>query len=95
MEINRDLIEKLAHLSRLNVVLEDTEKLQTELTAIVDWMDKLRELDTDGVEPLIHMSHEVNILRDDISVKTMDTREALMNVPVKDSDYIRVPKFVE
>lgn len=95
MEINKDLIEKLAHLSRLNIDLEDTEKLGRELTSIVNWMDKLSELDTDGVEPLIHMSQEVNILREDIPVKSMDTRQALMNVPVKDSDYIRVPKFVE
>jgi aspartyl-tRNA(Asn)/glutamyl-tRNA(Gln) amidotransferase subunit C len=58
-------------------------------------MDKLSELDTDGIEPLIHMSQEVNVLRDDVAEKSMDTKQALMNVPVKDSDYIRVPKFVE
>ena len=95
MEINKDLIEKLAHLSRLNFEMEDSQKLEGELTKIVNWMEKLSELDTDGVEPLIHMSQEVNVLREDVAEKLMNTKQALLNVPVKDSDYIRVPKFVE
>ena len=95
MKISLETVEKIAHLSRLKVVPEEADKLVGEMNEILSWMQKLDELSTDGVEPLIHISEEVNQLRDDVAYKQMSTREALHNVPVKDTDYIRVPKVIE
>jgi aspartyl-tRNA(Asn)/glutamyl-tRNA(Gln) amidotransferase subunit C len=64
---------------------------------VIDFVEKLNELDTSGVEPLIFMTEEENVLRED-AVKPEEIipkKEALMNAPVKDSDYFRVPKVVD
>lgn len=58
-------------------------------------MDKLREIDTKDVEPLIFMSDEVNRLREDIPQITVTHEEALRNAPKKDSDYFRIPKVLD
>ena len=65
MEIRRELLDKIAHLSRLEFEEKDAEKMMKDMTAIVDWVEKLSEVDTTGVEPLTTMSHEVNALRED------------------------------
>ena len=64
------------------------------VSKILSWMEKLNELDTDNVQPLIHMSEEVNALREDIVKQNITHEEGLYNAPKKDSDYIRVPKFL-
>ena len=58
-------------------------------------MDKLREIDTKDVEPLIFMSEEVNRLREDVPQITVTHEEALRNAPKKDSDYFRIPKVLD
>ena len=58
-------------------------------------MDKLNEVNTDQVEPLIHMSAEVNVLREDMVNNALTHEEALHNAPKKDSNYFRVPKFLD
>jgi aspartyl-tRNA(Asn)/glutamyl-tRNA(Gln) amidotransferase subunit C len=67
----------------------------SDLNRILNWVDQLREIDTEAVEPLIHMSAELNVMRDDIAVNTVLHNEALKNAPKKDSDYFRVPKVLE
>jgi aspartyl-tRNA(Asn)/glutamyl-tRNA(Gln) amidotransferase subunit C len=66
-----------------------------DLNKILNWVDQLRELDTENVEPLIHMSHEVNVMREDVAQNTVPHDAALKNAPKKDSDYFRVPKVLE
>jgi aspartyl-tRNA(Asn)/glutamyl-tRNA(Gln) amidotransferase subunit C len=58
-------------------------------------MDKLSEIDTENVEPLIFMSDEVNVLREDVAEETITQAEALKNAPKKDSDYFRIPKVLD
>ena len=58
-------------------------------------MDALSEVPTDNVEPLIFMSDEVNVLREDIATETITQKEALKNAPKKDSDYFRIPKVLD
>jgi aspartyl-tRNA(Asn)/glutamyl-tRNA(Gln) amidotransferase subunit C len=58
-------------------------------------MDKLNECDTTGVEPLIHLSSELNVFREDIQLPHLNHQNALLNAPKKDSDYFRVPKVIE
>jgi aspartyl-tRNA(Asn)/glutamyl-tRNA(Gln) amidotransferase subunit C len=65
------------------------------MTAIVDWVEKLKEVYTDGVEPLTTMSHEINAVREDVVKGHLPHDEVLKNAPKKDNDYFRVPKVLE
>ena len=95
MKIDRALLDKIAHLSRLEIDEKDAEKLLQEMTAIVDWVEKLKEVDTNGVEPLTTMSFEVNVMRDDEVKEHLPHERALLNAPKKDDYYFRVPNVLE
>jgi aspartyl-tRNA(Asn)/glutamyl-tRNA(Gln) amidotransferase subunit C len=95
MKINRELLDKIAHLARLELNEKDAEKMMQDMTAIIDWMEKLNEINTDGVEPLTTMSHEINALREDEVKPHLDHTAALKNAPKKDLDYFRVPKVLD
>ena len=95
MSTDIQTIRKLAHLARLEFSEDKEQVMLQDLNKILNWVDQLRELDTENVEPLIHMSAEVNVMREDIAVNTVLHDEALKNAPKKDSDYFRVPKVLE
>jgi aspartyl-tRNA(Asn)/glutamyl-tRNA(Gln) amidotransferase subunit C len=95
MKINRELLDKIAHLARLEFEEKDAEKMMKDMSAIVEWVEKLKEVNTDGVEPLTTMSHEVNALRDDEVKEHLSHDRALLHAPKKDDDYFRVPKVLE
>ena len=95
MIIDQAKVKKIAHLARLEFNEEETVAIQKDMNQILDWMDKLNELDTDDVKPLTHMSAELNIFREDITSVTISHEEALKNAPKKDSDYFRVPKVID
>ena len=95
MKITRELLDKIAHLARLELSEQDAEKMMSDMTAIVDWMEKLNEVNTDGVEPLTSMSHEVNVLREDEVKNQLDHESVLKNAPQKDLDYFHVPKVLD
>lgn len=88
-------ISRLAELAKLEFDEKQKQEIAKDLGRMLDFVDKLKELDTKGVEPLIYMSDEVNVLRND-EAKTEITRdEALSNAPKRDSDYFKVPKVLE
>ena len=95
MKIDRPLLDKIAHLARLEFAEKDAEKMMSDMSEIVDWVEKLNEVNTDGVEPLTSMSHEINALREDEVKDHLDHDRALRNAPKKDDDYFRVPKVLE
>jgi aspartyl-tRNA(Asn)/glutamyl-tRNA(Gln) amidotransferase subunit C len=95
MDINNEMIDKLADLAKLEFTAEEKEKLKGDLSKITGFFEKLNELNTDHVEPLIFMTDEVNVLRADEVHQPITKEEALKNAPAKDSDYFRVPKFIE
>ncbi|MEI6595907.1 MAG: Asp-tRNA(Asn)/Glu-tRNA(Gln) amidotransferase subunit GatC [Bacteroidota bacterium] len=95
MDISNEMIDKLADLSKLEFNGDEKEKLKADLNKIITFIDKLNELDTKNVEPLIFMSNEVNMLREDEVKQTITHEEAMLNAPSKDSDYFRVTKFLE
>ena len=95
MKIDRALLDKIAHLSRLEFDEKDAEKMMRDMTAIVEWVEKLKEVDTEGVEPLTTMSYEINALREDEVKPHLDHHASLRNAPKKDEDYFRVPKVLE
>ena len=95
MKIDRPLLDKIAHLARLEFDEKDAEKVMKDMSEIVDWVEKLNEVNTDGIEPLTSMSHEVNALREDEVKDQLDHDRALRNAPKKDDDFFRVPKVLE
>jgi len=94
MKVDKETIRKIAHLARLEFQTQEEEAFQKDFNRILDWMDKLNEINTDKVQPLTHLSEEVNILREDLASNTLKQDEALALAPKKDSDYFRVPKFL-
>ena len=95
MKIDRETLLKIAHLSRLEISELEEEKLEKEITSIISFVEKLNEVNTDGVEPLTTMSYELNALREDEVNPHLSQEDALKNAPKKDHDYFRVPKVLE
>lgn len=95
MQIDRALLDKIAHLARLEFDEKDAEKMIKDMSAIITWVEQLNEIDTEGVEPLTTMSHEINALREDEVKNQMPHENALLNAPKKDATYFRVPKVLE
>lgn len=94
MKITEETIDQISRLANLEFSGDDKVAIQQDMENIIVFMDKLQELDTEGVEPLIFMTDEVNRLRDDVAVKSLTQEEVLKNAPKKDSDYFRIPKVL-
>lgn len=95
MSTDLNTLRQLAHLSRLEFDERNEQKMLADLNKILNWVDQLNALDTSNVEPLVHLSHELNVLRPDEPRNTVSHAEGLKNAPRKDSDYFRVPKVLE
>lgn len=95
MKIDHQTLDKIAHLARLELKPEDREKMLADMTNMLNFVEKLQEVDTEGVEPLTTMSHEINNLRQDTVAGQLTHEQALKNAPRKDADFFRVPKVIE
>jgi aspartyl-tRNA(Asn)/glutamyl-tRNA(Gln) amidotransferase subunit C len=95
MKIDKSTLDKIAHLARLEYNEKDSERMLADLNNMVAFVEKLKEVDTTGVEPLTTMSHEINSLRDDVVQDQLTREQALQNAPKKDSEFFRVPKVLE
>lgn len=91
-KIDINTVDRLAHLARLEFGAEEKERIAGEMNRMLVFIEKLNELDTENISPLIYMCDEVNTLRADEVKETITQKEALSNAPQKDSDYFRVPK---
>ena len=89
------MVEKLAHLSRLSFNEEEKLEIRKDLQRMIAFVEKLNELDLDGVEPMLHMSDEVNVLREDEVNGSIDRPLALSNAPLHDEKYFKVPKVIK
>jgi len=94
MKVTEEMVDKIARLARLKFDDAEKEGIRTDLEKMIAFVEKLNELDTTGVEPLIHMSESVNILRDDEVRGSISREEALSNAPDTDGTYFRVPKVI-
>lgn len=95
MKIDKETVDKIAHLGRLILTEEEKERSITELSEILSFMEKLSELDVSNVEPLIYMNEAVNVLRPDEVVQEITREEALMNAPLKNEAYFKVSKVIK
>jgi aspartyl-tRNA(Asn)/glutamyl-tRNA(Gln) amidotransferase subunit C len=95
MEVNDALVDKLANLARLQ--FDDTEKsgIKNDLQRMIQFVEKLNELDTTGVSPLLHMSDNVNALREDEIKGSISREEGLKNAVMKDNQFFKVPKVIK
>lgn len=95
MKISTEIVDHIAHLARLEFEGEAKESIRKDMETIISFMDKLSEVDTENVEPLIFMNESYNTLREDNSIVSISQQEALKNAPKKDSDYFRIPKVLD
>jgi aspartyl-tRNA(Asn)/glutamyl-tRNA(Gln) amidotransferase subunit C len=94
MKIDKKLISDLAKLAKLDFDDKSSLDMQDDLKKIIGFVDKLSEINTDNIEPLVYLSEELNVMRDDMEVQNLTQENALKNAPKKDSDYILVPKIL-
>jgi aspartyl-tRNA(Asn)/glutamyl-tRNA(Gln) amidotransferase subunit C len=95
VEVNDELVDKIAALAKLEFKGEEKEAIKGDMQRILNFIDKLGEVDTEGVEPLMHMTDETLKLRADEVDQNISQDEALRNAPDKDSDYFKVPKVLK
>ena len=94
MQVNDELVDELSALARLTFKPEEKEGIKTDLQKMISFIEKLNELDTTGVEPLLFMTDEVNVLRDDEVKGSITREEGLLNAPLKDDQFFKVPKVI-
>lgn len=95
MNIDDALIEKLAHLSRLEFKEDEKEEIKNDLQKMLGFIDKLNELDTTGVEPLLHMTDNMNVFRDDEVKGEISREEVFRNAPLHNDEFFKVPKVIK
>jgi aspartyl-tRNA(Asn)/glutamyl-tRNA(Gln) amidotransferase subunit C len=95
MKIDNELVDQLAELSKLEFDEQGKEAIKRDLQKILNLVEKLEEIDVEGIEPLIYMTDEKNVLRKDLVKDTVTKDEALLNAPQRDSDYFKVPKVIK
>ena len=95
MEVNDALVDKIADLAMLQ--FDDAEKasIKIDLQRMIQFVEKLNELDTTGIEPLLHMSDNINALREDEVKGSIGREEGLKNAPMHDSEFFKVPKVIK
>ncbi len=95
MEVNDEMIDKLANLARLKFDEAEKQEIKKDLQRMIAFVEKMNELDLENVEPLLHMSDEINVLRDDVVEGSVSRSEALQNAPHHDEQFFKVPKVIK
>jgi len=94
MKIDDQMIEKISGLAHLEFGEEEKEKIRQDLEQILTFVEKLKELDTENVEPLVYLSDKKDVLREDRMIPTISSEEALLNAPEKSGRFFKVPKVI-
>jgi len=94
-KIDYKTVDEMAHLARLEFDAAGKDAMVKDMNNMLAFIEKLNELDTTGVDPLIYMTDESNVLREDVVKETITQKEALLNAPKKDSDYFKAPKVID
>lgn len=93
--ISREEVRHVARLARLHLTDDEVERMRQQLDAILAYIDKLRELAVDGVEPTAHAVPLVNVMRDDALRPSLPQDAALANAPDRADQFFRVPRIIE
>ena len=95
MAITEDEVRYVAHLSRLALSDEEVETFGRQLDDIIRYVEKLNELETSDVEPMIHAADRVNVFREDSAGESLPRKEALQNAPEKAEGCFKVPRILD
>jgi aspartyl-tRNA(Asn)/glutamyl-tRNA(Gln) amidotransferase subunit C len=95
MTIDKETVEKVAHLARLELAEDEKDKMIDDMSKILGFMAKLNEIDTSGIEPLVYMTNEINVTREDVVKQEITHEEALLNAPKHDENYFLVAKVID
>jgi aspartyl-tRNA(Asn)/glutamyl-tRNA(Gln) amidotransferase subunit C len=94
MAVTLEDVEKIADLARLKLNEDEKEKMTGQLNMILNYMEKLNELNTDHVEPLAHTQELYNVFREDEVKPSLPVDKALENAPERMDNYFKVPKVI-
>lgn len=95
MNINQNVISKLARLSKLKFNEDEMKLISKDINKMLEFINQLQDLDTEGIDPLIHVNEEINNWREDQVQGMISQKEALSNSPVKDGTYFKLPKVLD
>lgn len=95
MQIDEKLISRLEHLARLELSKEERGHIQHDLNKILEMVEKLNELDTTNVQPLVYINEEGNVWREDEVKNQLNQKKALKNAPDQDGTFFKVPKVID
>ena len=95
MKITVKDVQYVANLARLELTDEELGNLTKQLDGILTYMNKLNELDTEGIEPLSHVLPLKNVYREDKVTSSLPVEEALKNAPCREGGFFKVPKVIE
>ncbi len=95
MEVNDAMVDHLAHLARLYFTDEEKAEIKQDLQRMIAFVEQMQEVDTTGVPPLLHLGSEMNVFREDEVKGSVSREEALMNAPLTDGKYFKVPKVIK
>ncbi len=93
--LSKEEIEHIAMLARLSLTEEEKELFSAQLSSILDYMEKLNELDTENIEPTSHVLSLSNVMREDAPRDSISREDALVNAPDRTDKFYRVPKIIE
>ena len=93
--INKKDVEHVAALARIEINAEEKEKIGKQLSKIIDYIDKLKELDTEGVEPMRGLHIAKNVFRSDKAKDSGLQQDILDNAPLREGNHIKIPKVIE
>jgi aspartyl-tRNA(Asn)/glutamyl-tRNA(Gln) amidotransferase subunit C len=94
MEVTNDMVANLAHLARLRFKPEQQEEIKNDLQKMIAFVEKLNEIDTTGVKPMLFVGNATNVLREDEIKGSITREEALQNAPMPDTQFFKVPKVI-
>ncbi|HEY3277333.1 MAG TPA: Asp-tRNA(Asn)/Glu-tRNA(Gln) amidotransferase subunit GatC [Syntrophorhabdaceae bacterium] len=95
MKINKDVVEYVAHLGRLELEPHEAELYTSQLDRILEHMDTLNALDTEGIEPTSHAVPVSCVLREDISRESLSVEGSVSNAPDRKGSFFKVPPVIE
>jgi aspartyl-tRNA(Asn)/glutamyl-tRNA(Gln) amidotransferase subunit C len=95
MAITRADVEHVAHLARLHLTDEELDRMETQLSRILEAIETLRDVDTGHVGPTASVIRLENVMRDDVVTGSMSRDATLANAPLRDDPFLRVPTVLE
>ena len=95
MSFNEQTIKTISNLARLRLPKEDEEKFMKDINGILEWVEQLKEVNVDGIEPLVSVSSRESAIREDKVTEGNIQSELMLNAPESVQGFYEVPRMVE